>query len=186
MKNLKSKKGFTLVEVIVVLVILAILAAILIPSLTGYIAEANKKAVIAEARSVLIAAQTSVSLTYSEMTADLTKEVEAGTGKILEIDLNGTAPTAAAAKQIYQYTEKYSEMKFATGLVAKIKIQNIDGAFKVTEIRYYDGNYTAYMCTYGTPTETATPPVFQPTLATNVWSVAAGDNIAAAITVAKP
>ena len=37
MSKLKAKKGFTLVELIVVLVIIALLAALLIPALTGYI-----------------------------------------------------------------------------------------------------------------------------------------------------
>ena len=48
MKN--KKKGFTLVELIVVLAILAILAAMLVPALTGYIDKANEKKIIAQAR----------------------------------------------------------------------------------------------------------------------------------------
>ena len=40
MKKL-NKKGFTLIELIVVIAILAILAAILIPAVTGYIAKAQ-------------------------------------------------------------------------------------------------------------------------------------------------
>lgn len=59
LKKLKNdKKGFTLVELIVVLVILAILAALLVPALTGYIDKAKQKSVIAETRSVVMAAQT--------------------------------------------------------------------------------------------------------------------------------
>jgi len=50
--------GFTLVELIVVLIILAILAALLIPSLTGYIDKAKQKQIVAETRSCVMAAQT--------------------------------------------------------------------------------------------------------------------------------
>ena len=53
----KKNKGFTLVELIVVLVILAILAAILIPALLGYIDRAREKKDILQARNCLEAAQ---------------------------------------------------------------------------------------------------------------------------------
>lgn len=41
MKKILTKKGFTLIELIVVIAILAILAAILIPSITNYISKAE-------------------------------------------------------------------------------------------------------------------------------------------------
>ena len=63
MKN--KKKGFTLVELIVVLAILAILAAMLVPALTGYIDKANEKKAIATARQYAIAAQSVVSDAYA-------------------------------------------------------------------------------------------------------------------------
>ena len=59
-------KGFTLVEIIVVLVILAILAAIIIPSMTGWIDEAANKSVIIECRQCVLAAQTIASEKYGE------------------------------------------------------------------------------------------------------------------------
>jgi len=51
MKKL-NKKGFTLIELIVVIAILAILAAILIPAVTGYIAKAQDAANKANCRAV--------------------------------------------------------------------------------------------------------------------------------------
>ena len=63
MKN--KKKGFTLVELIVVLAILAILAAMLVPALTGYIDKANKEKIVAETRQAVMAAQATVSDDYA-------------------------------------------------------------------------------------------------------------------------
>ena len=63
-KNLKSKKGFTLIELIVVIVILAILMAIMLPSLTGYIDQANEQGALVEARNVYAALQTMKGLQY--------------------------------------------------------------------------------------------------------------------------
>jgi len=65
-KGIKNDKGFTLVEVIVVLVILAAIAAILIPSLTGWIDKARAKTNVVSTREIYLAAQTAISETYGE------------------------------------------------------------------------------------------------------------------------
>lgn len=71
MKKILTKKGFTLIELIVVIAILAILAAILIPSLTNYISQANVAKDKANARAL-----------YSEA--------------VLALSTGGSMPTAPA------------------------------------------------------------------------------------------
>jgi len=54
-KLLRSKKGFTLIELIVVIVIIAILIAALTPAILGVIRRANIAADEADARTVMMA-----------------------------------------------------------------------------------------------------------------------------------
>lgn len=61
-----NDKGFTLVELIVVLVILAILAAILVPALLGYIDKAKGQQIVLNAKSCLTAAQAELSSVYAK------------------------------------------------------------------------------------------------------------------------
>ena len=60
-----GNKGFTLVEFIVVMVILTLLAAILVPSLLGWIDEAKGKQYILSARSIYMSAQAIESEKYA-------------------------------------------------------------------------------------------------------------------------
>ncbi len=62
----RDNKGFTLVEMIIVLVILAILAAILIPALIGYIDSAKQKEYVLEAKNIMTATQAELTKIYAK------------------------------------------------------------------------------------------------------------------------
>lgn len=60
----RGKKGFTLVELVVVLVVLAIMAAILVPSLTEYIRRAKREKYVNDAQYAITAAQATIAELY--------------------------------------------------------------------------------------------------------------------------
>ena len=60
----KSRRAFTLVELIVVLVILAVVAAMLVPALIGYIQRAKKERYYEDAHYALVACQSVITETY--------------------------------------------------------------------------------------------------------------------------
>ena len=129
-KKLKDKKGFTLVELIVVLVILAILAALLIPALTGYIDKAKEKAIIAETRQVVVAAQTLGDEAYA------TKSV--GTDIVFGADKDVTLADVAKLAEVSP-TDNIKTITWANG--------------KISHVQYAKGGKT---CDYWAEESTAT------------------------------
>jgi type IV pilus assembly protein PilA len=81
-----TKKGFTLVELIVVLVILAVLAAMLVPALTGYIKRARQEKDYQMAASVLTAAQAAATyqMTLTGGSTTITMDTDAGNGETVK------------------------------------------------------------------------------------------------------
>ncbi len=141
-----NNKGFTLVELIVVLVILAILAALLIPSLTGYIDRARQESIVAETRMVVMAAQTVLSEDY-------------GQG---EIELNASGDTTFSYPYVESTTGQANDATednetpppYAKTVVDEIhKLSETNGDFKITcnnkaKITKVEYSNSGYICTY--------------------------------------
>lgn len=58
MKLNKKKKGFTLIELMAVIAIVAILAAVLVPTVSGYITRSKKTAYVTQVRTLINAVET--------------------------------------------------------------------------------------------------------------------------------
>ena len=106
-KLLTSRKGFTLIELIVVIVIIAILIAALTPAILGVIRRANIAADEADARTVMMAGSVAglgrtppgTPLLGTEITAELTAatNVRPGTYTVYFEGAVGVGCTLAAA-----------------------------------------------------------------------------------------
>lgn len=118
----RDRGGFTLVELIVVLAILAILATLLIPTMTGYIDKANEEKIVAETRMAVMAAQTVVSENYA-------RDPEAW---VEEKELTSMEDTG---NELLQEIKKLSE---TSGDIQSVTV--ING--KVTALSYENGNVT--------------------------------------------
>ncbi len=116
MRKKMNDKGFTLVELIVVLVILAILAAILVPALLGYIDRAKTQQHVLDGKSILTAAQAEASSMYAQDKdpKDMPAQRVANTA-----DVPGTATigfkAAYAAGKHDSYVVYYVAYKYGTG-----------------------------------------------------------------------
>lgn len=157
-KNLrKNKKGFTLVEIIVVLLIIGILLAILIPSIMGYVGKAKDAQIEAEARSGYVAAQT---ILARESAKDSTYDQAKFTDDLTEANIaeelgegSAATPTIKDVKCAIDANKKITKCNVVTTSAPNKQVTFADGDTEVNKPKK-DGEADAITTTTDTEDNT--------------------------------
>ncbi len=141
-----SKKGFTLVELIVVLVILAIMAAAVIPALLGYTDHAKDKKYIETAKECLKASQTVLSDTFNDSANTITMEKRYSAADMANVYIKGYNDDPDDPKKVgTRFIVWTSQRLEATGY----KSTNADGTqYKSAGTKATTENMGAYTIVY--------------------------------------
>ena len=128
-KTLKNNKGFTLIEIVVTIIIIAILAAILVPSMISWIDRANERTVTSAADTI-----------RQTVTAEVLEIYKDG------VNVDGTPQTNTDAYD----TEFWNVLKEKTNAPVQCTDATADQYLtftvedgNVTYLSYTDGDWTA-------------------------------------------
>ena len=120
MQKFKSKKGFTLAELLIVVAIIAVLTAIAVPLFVGSLSKANKAVEDANKRAVRGAAVAYILDNQSEETLlDTNKKLTGPWEATAELDTSGNIETINVIYKA-EITESYTEKDGKITIVLKI------------------------------------------------------------------
>lgn len=128
-KTLKNNKGFTLIEIVVTIIIIAILAAILVPSMLSWIDNANQKTVISAADTL----RNTVAAEVLEVYKDGDNVDGTPTTNTAAYDADFWTAVRSKAGAEVQYTDPEADQYLTFTVVSG----------DVTELTYVSGDWTA-------------------------------------------
>ena len=138
--RIMHRKGFTMVELIVVLVILAILLAVAIPAVLGYIDNAKEKKYIVQAEAALTSTQAALTEIYNDGNNRLTPSRRAKAEEEAGFEEGKTSFTVWTESQLVDGQTDANSDHMASYTVAFAKFVAED----MTVVVYKDNQWTVY------------------------------------------